>query len=217
MNCTLIDLGLTNYNDAFSLQKQCLEEVKAGSVENFLILNEHRPVYTLGRFAKKENLLIDQDQARSKGIEIVETNRGGDITFHGPGQLVAYPIINLTKFHKDVHKYLHELEELAISVLADFNIKAFTVKARTGAWTEKGKIASIGIGVSRWITYHGIAINANADLSYFKMINPCGFKDIDVTSMQDILGKKIDFEKLKLSFVDYFSKQFNVECLASSV
>jgi len=210
MECALIDLGLTDYKSAFSFQQQCLDEVKAHSAEAFLVLTEHKPVYTLGRFAKDENLLIDIDTAKSKDIDVVRTNRGGDITFHGPGQLVAYPILDLTKFHKDVHRYLHELEDLAINLFADFDIQAFKVKARTGAWTEEGKMASIGIGVSRWVTYHGIAINANVDLEYFRMINPCGFTDIKVTSMHNMLGRDVDMETLKERFISHFCRLFCV-------
>ncbi|NQT94869.1 MAG: lipoyl(octanoyl) transferase LipB [Candidatus Omnitrophica bacterium] len=210
MSYRCIDLGLTSYRSAYDFQKQCVEEVKSGSVDGFLLLTEHNPVFTLGRFAQKENLLVGTEEAESKGIDVIETNRGGDITFHGPGQLVAYPIFNLSNHHKDVHRYLRELEKVAIGTLADFGLEAFSVKARTGCWMKNGKIASIGIGISRWVTYHGIAINANVDLKFFDMINPCGFKDIDVTSMKEMLGHDIDMEALKEKFIVNFSNIFNI-------
>ncbi|NQT90896.1 MAG: lipoyl(octanoyl) transferase LipB [Candidatus Omnitrophica bacterium] len=216
MRCKSIDLGLTDFREAYKFQRQCLEEVKSGSSAGFLLFTEHRPVFTMGRFAKRDNLLIDEETAKARGIDIVKTDRGGDITFHGPGQMVAYPVFDLKKGIKDVHRFLSMLEDVAISCLKEFGIPSHRIKGRTGAWTDKGKIASIGIGVSKWVTFHGIAINANVDLDYFNMINPCGFKDIKVTSMKEMLGKEIDLPLLKDRLIKQFQHHFNIELVPAT-
>ncbi|MFC1808001.1 lipoyl(octanoyl) transferase LipB [Candidatus Omnitrophota bacterium] len=210
MECTLIDLGLTRYDQAYTFQKSCLEEVKFGSVDGVLILTEHKPVFTFGRFAKPENLLVSEDFLKEEGVDLANVERGGDITFHGPGQLVVYPIINLAKHKKDIHKFMRDLEEVVMRTLQDFSIKSFRIKGRTGVWTKKGKIASLGIAASRWITYHGLALNVSTDLKYFGMINPCGFKDINVTSVKDILGSIEDADSLKEKFMSHFCDIFNI-------
>jgi lipoyl(octanoyl) transferase len=197
LNLKVLDLGLIDYRRCYEIQKQCLSDVKLQKEEGFLILCEHHPVFTIGRFGLSENLLISKEEALSRGIEIIKTDRGGDITFHGPGQLVVYPILPLFRIYKDVHRYLHSLEEVVINILGEFGIVGYRIEGRTGVWTDFGKICSIGIGVSRWITYHGIAFNVNVDLSYFDMINPCGFKDIKVTSMKNILSREVDIQLLK--------------------
>lgn len=210
MQCISIDLGLTDYKQARAFQKECVDGVKSKVAEGFLIFTEHKPVFTLGRFAKWDNLLIDVETAESYGVEIIKTDRGGDITFHGPGQLLVYPILNLTDNRRDVHSFLRDLEEIVIRALAEFNVFSYRFNGRTGVWTKKGKIASIGIGISRWVTYHGIAINANVDLRYFEMIYPCGFKDIKVTSIKDILKKEIDSDILKCKLTRHFCDVFNL-------
>lgn len=208
--CTYIDLGLTDYRAAYIFQKQCVGEVKSKSSNGFLIFTEHKPVFTLGRFANGDNLLIGVKTAESYGIDIIKTDRGGDVTFHGPGQLLAYPILELSEGHRDVHRFLRALEEIIIRTLLEFGISSFRQKGRTGVWTEDGKISSIGIGISRWVSYHGLAVNANVDLRYFGMIHPCGFKDIKVTSMQDILKIEIDSDILKSRLTRQFCDVFNM-------
>ena len=212
MEYQCIDIGLTDYRQGLALQKEYLGLVKSGEIEGALIFTEHRPVFTLGRSADKNNFLINEKSIKAQGIEIHEADRGGDITFHGPGQLVAYPIIDLNNHYRDIHRYLRGLEEATISTLSDFQIDSFREDKRTGCWTAHGKIASIGIAASRWITYHGVAINANVDLKYFDMIHPCGFKDIKVTSIEEILSKPADLALLKQSFLNHFSKAF--QCTA---
>lgn len=215
MQCTIIDLGLTAYKRAYAFQKERAEELKSKRPGGFLIFTEHRPVFTLGRFAKRDNLLIDEESAKSRGIDIIKTDRGGDVTFHGPGQVVVYPIFNLTEIYRDVHRFLRDLEEVVILTLAEFKISPFRFKGRPGVWTDKGKISSVGIGVSRWVTYHGIAVNANVDLRYFEMIHPCGFKDIKVTSMKDILKKEVDLDALKNKLSECFCQVFNLAIMKS--
>lgn len=210
IQCKIIDLGLTDYKGAYAFQKERAEELKSKRSGGFLIFTEHRPVFTLGRFAKRDNLLIDEESAKSRGIAIIKTDRGGDVTFHGPGQVVIYPIFNLTEIYQDVHRFLRDLEEVVIRTLAEFKIPSFRFKGRPGVWTDKGKISSVGIGVSRWVTYHGIAVNADVDLRYFEMINPCGFKDIKVTSMREVLKREVDLGALKGKLSEYFRQAFNL-------
>lgn len=211
MQCSIIDLGLTDYKRAYAFQKECVEELKSKRSGGFLIFTEHKPVFTLGRFAKRDNLLINEELARAGGIDIIKTDRGGDVTFHGPGQAVTYPIFNLTEIYRDVHRFLRDLEEAVILTMSEFKIASFRFKGRPGVWTDAGKISSVGIGISRWITYHGIAVNANVDLGYFKMIYPCGFKDIRVTSMKEILKKEVGSRLLKSRLSENFRRVFNLD------
>ena len=206
-----IDLGVTDYKRAYDIQKEYLDKVKDNQADGYLLATEHKHVFTLGRFAKTNNLIAPEGELKAKGIDVVKTNRGGDITFHGPGQVVFYPIFNLSYHYKDVHRYLRELEEVIIYSLNTYGIESFRIKDRTGVWTKQGKIASIGIAISRWVTYHGFALNANVDLDYFSMINPCGFKDIKVASMKNILCHEIDMEDLKKELIKNFSTVFKAE------
>ncbi len=210
MEYKIIDLGFCDFIDAYSVQKEALSSVKSGKSDELIIFAQHHPVFTIGRSGGKENIIASEDQLNSRGINIVNTDRGGDITFHGPGQVVAYPVLDLNKRCKDMHKYLRDLEEVVILTLSDYSVNSFRVKERTGCWTDKGKIASIGVAASGWVTYHGLALNANVDLSYFSMINPCGFSDIKMTSIQDILDAEVDIEKLKKRLIRRFSDIFSV-------
>ncbi len=210
MGYKIIDLGLVSFDKAYCVQKEVLSSVKARESGESLILAEHYPVFTIGRLGKKENILAGAEKLNSRGIDIVNTDRGGDITFHGPGQIVAYPIFDLTKRCKDMHKFLRGVEEVIILTLSDYGIDSFRIKGRTGCWTDKGKIASIGVAASGWVTYHGLALNANVDLSYFDMINPCGFNNISMTSMQEILCEEVGMEKLKKGLISRFSDVFEI-------
>ena len=210
MEYKIIDLGLVGFDEAYSVQKEALSSVKSGKSEELSIFAQHHPVFTLGRSGKKENILASAEQLNSRGIDIVNTDRGGDITFHGPGQIVAYPILDLSKRCKDMHKFLRDLEEVVILTLFDYGIDSFKIKERTGCWTDKGKITSIGVAASGWVTYHGLALNANVDLSYFDMINPCGFNDIRMTSMQEILDAEVDLEKLKKRLIKHLNDVFEI-------
>lgn len=213
MKCTCIDLGRINYNDAYLIQRKHIAYVKARREEEYLIFVEHNNTFTLGRGADWNNLLISKEKAASRGIEVVEIDRGGDITYHGPGQVVAYPVFNLARHYKDVHRYLHDLEEVVIRTLAEYNIHSHRREERLGVWTNQGKICSIGVGITNWVTYHGLAVNANVDLKYFDMINPCGFKDINVTSMEGLLRREIDVNELKDSMIRHFSGVFDLDII----
>jgi len=174
-----------------------------GSIEDLLILVEHNHVYTLGRSGKESNLLLDKELLKKKGIEFWEIERGGDITYHGPGQIVGYPIFDLTNIKKDVYDFLRNIEEVLIRVLKEYGIDGKRIKGKTGVWVRGEKIASIGVKISRWITWHGFALNVNTDLSYFDDIILCGLKDAKPTSMERLLGKELDMEEVEKKIVNY--------------
>jgi lipoyl(octanoyl) transferase len=185
--------------------------------QNYLLFVEHPPVYTLGKSGKMENVLINEEQREERGIEFYQTNRGGDITFHGPEQIVGYPILDLEKFYTDIGRYLRELEEVIILTLADFGIIAGRSAGETGVWidaTIKGKerkICAMGVRCSRWITMHGFALNVNTDLSYFNHIIPCGIQNKKVTSIKEELGRGVSMKEVKEVLKKNFEKVFNVE------
>ncbi len=190
-----IDLGRTAYKDIWALQKELVAKRRQGLIPDCLIVTEHNPVITMGRGTSRENLLVTEDALQKKGVELYEIERGGDITFHGPGQLVAYPIVDLTVRGRDVHKYLRDLEQLMISTLADFGLEAGVKDGLTGVWVDNQKVGAIGVAVSKWVTYHGLALNVNTDLDYFKLINPCGITQFPVGSVSGLLKEEISLEK----------------------
>ena len=229
------DLGRMDYKTAWDYQDVLMKEnleLKAVSnrqlvignekdnelrTKNYLLFVEHPPVYTLGKSGKMENVLIDEAQRKERGIEFYQTNRGGDITFHGLDQIVGYPIIDLEKFYTDIGRYLRELEEVIILTLADYNIVAGRSAGETGVWIDaaiKGKerkICAMGVRCSRWITMHGFALNVNTDLSYFNHIIPCGIQNKKVTSIKEELGRAVPLEDVKEKLKENFAKVFNVE------
>jgi lipoyl(octanoyl) transferase len=188
--------------------------------DHYLLFVEHPAVYTLGKSGKKENVLINEEELNEKKIQFFNTNRGGDITFHGPGQVVAYPIFDLEKFYTDIGKYLRNLEEIIILTLADYGIKGGRSIGETGVWIEPGvlgrerKICAIGVRCSRWVTMHGFAFNVNTDLSYFNHIIPCGITDKQVTSLEKELGNKVNMEEVKKKIQQNFEKVFNANLVA---
>ncbi|RMD93589.1 MAG: lipoyl(octanoyl) transferase, partial [Calditrichaeota bacterium] len=168
-------------------------------------------VYTFGKSGKKEHLLIDESEARRRGIEIFWIDRGGDITFHGPGQLVGYPIFDLHDHYLDVGRFLRDLEECLIRTLSDFEIRAGRIEGLTGVWVENKKVAAIGVKLSRWITKHGFALNVNTNLSYFNHIVPCGISDKPVTSMQQLLGDEVDMAAVIRQVIVHFEEIFSIK------
>jgi len=206
-------IGLVPYRKALNIQHRLLEMRKNGEIGDTLLLLEHPPTFTIGRKGDKEHLLINERYLSDRGIHFEEISRGGDITFHGPGQLVGYPIIDLNEKGRDVHKYLRGLEELIILVLEDFGVQANRIEGLTGVWVEGHKIASIGVGVKRWVTYHGFALNVNTELSYFDMIVPCGIPDVRMTSIAGWLGEKegIQMEDVEEALIKSFIKTFNFD------
>jgi lipoyl(octanoyl) transferase len=234
------DLGLMEYKAAWDYQELLLQEnIRRKSVvyslesgagntvisthdsilttQHYLLFVEHPPVYTLGKSGNIENVLINEEMRTRKGIEFFRTNRGGDITFHGPQQIVGYPILDLEKFETDIGKYLRKIEEVIILTLADYGIKGDRSPGETGVWIDpdvKGKerkICAIGVRTSRWITMHGFAFNVNTDLSYFNFIIPCGISNKQVTSLEKELGRKVDMDEAKEKVKRNFEKVFGVE------
>jgi len=218
------DLGLISYSDALEVQEEYfnknLDEKKStgnNNTKNTLLFCEHKHVYTLGKSGAENNLLINDKFLKSIDAEYYKSSRGGDITYHGPGQIVGYPIFDLEKFDMLARKYIYSLEQVIIETLKEYNIKAERLDGATGVWldtnnpTKTRKICAIGVKVSRWISMHGFAFNVNTDLSYFGHINPCGFTDRGVTSLQKELGKEIDIKQVEEKLKKNFSMVFDVE------
>ncbi len=212
------------YEPSWALQKQLQErlvrakrKVPAEDIPHVFLLVEHPPVYTLGKSGDISNLLVDDADLESFGASFVRIDRGGDITYHGPGQLVGYPILDLDRFYTDIHRYLRELEEMIIRTCADFGVTAGRVEGRTGVWLEaddrgiERKISAMGIHCSRWVTMHGFAFNLNTCLEHFSLIVPCGIGDRDVTSLSRELGEVIDELKVQKSLLHHFSDLFRTD------
>ena len=196
----IVDLGTVDYQKALDLQHHLWSRRVGGEVPDLLLILEHPHVITLGRRGERSSLLVSQDVLEAMEIPLFHTERGGDVTYHGPGQLVAYPIFNLKEYGYRLIKYVCELEEVILAVLRDFGIEGKKDSSNRGVWAEGDKIASIGVAIRRWVSFHGIALNYNTDLKYFDLINPCGLKKVRITSMEKILGRNIPREKL-----EYFS------------
>jgi lipoate-protein ligase B len=194
---SFIDLDIMEYDEALTLQKSLVQKKKNGDPVDYIILVEHYPVITLGNRGSELNLLANQDELEKNGVSISHTDRGGDITYHGPGQLVCYPIIDLKIYRTDVRWYISKLEDIVINVCLGFGIQATTKPNMRGVWVGKEKIASIGVRVTKWITYHGFAFNANTNLSHFDLIVPCGLNGVKMTSIQKITGNSVNMQTLK--------------------
>lgn len=207
--CTLLRPGLVAYQEAWQLQQRIAETVRAGS-DPTLILLEHPPTYTLGVRGKAEHLLLSQEAFLSRGAEVHRTDRGGDVTFHGPGQLVGYPILDIRPYGEGPSWYVHTLEATLIDVLARFGIAAGRSERNRGVWIGDAKIAAIGVRVSRGITTHGFALNVNTDLTYFQHIVPCGLADAGVTSMQQRTGETFDMRDVEEEVAFAFARHFKV-------
>ncbi|TCC93394.1 lipoyl(octanoyl) transferase LipB [Pedobacter frigiditerrae] len=224
-----IDWGLTDYQDAWNRQEEILTKTVAIKSKNrtenltletpnYLIFNEHPHVYTLGKSGHPENLLLDEQGLIEKKATYYKINRGGDITYHGPGQIVGYPILDLDNFFTDIHLYLRTLEEAVILTLADYDITAGRYEGYTGVWLDADngkarKICAMGVRCSRWVTMHGFAFNVNVDLDYFKNIVPCGIDDKDVTSMQRELGRALDMEEVKGKLKNHIAELFRMQLI----
>ncbi len=203
-----IDLGFADYKKVWDLQKETHLKKQNSNIDDVLYTVEHNHVYTLGKTGIRDHILISDENMNLMGISYYEIDRGGDITYHGPGQLVVYPILDLNNYYKDTHRYLRELEETVILTLKEIGIDAHREEEYTGVWVGEEKICAIGIKVSKWITMHGIAFNINTNLSYFDKIIPCGIFHKGVTSVEKITGNKADFEEIKEIFVYNFKKVF---------
>ena len=204
MDISVKDLGICNYNIALSKQEFTREELIKKTGKDTLILLEHNHIYTLGKNANRDNIL-------NNDCEIIQTDRGGDVTYHGPGQLVGYPIINLKRIGLSVKSYVNHIESLLIAVLYDYNIDAHTKKGKPGVWIDDRKIGSIGIRVSHGVTTHGFSLNVNTDMNYFSNIISCGIDDVLMTSMEKELGTELFIDDIKQSIILHFNRLFNIQ------
>jgi len=207
----ILDLGFVEYRKALALQKEFVARRRLGEVEDSCFMVEHPAVFTIGRTGKRENLLVSESELAIAGIEVIGVDRGGDITFHGPGQLLIYPIIDLKGKAKDLHRYLRDLEELGLRILSGYAIRGQRIKEKTGIWVGKAKIASIGVAARDWVTYHGISINVNVDLRFFSMINPCGMKGIEVTSLGVLLNRDVAMREVKERALEHLKDVFGLK------
>lgn len=203
-------LGLVDYESALAIQKETELAVKTGSRPDTLLLLEHPHTLTIGRRGDSSAVLLDEEQLRLRNVTLFETNRGGKVTYHGLGQLVGYPIINLSPDREDVHRYVRDLEEVLIRTMSDFGIDAFRIEGLTGVHTERGKVAAIGVHIARWITTHGFALNVNTDLSYFDLIIAC--EGEPVTSMEELLGHETELRVVEEHLIANFSQVFSYPC-----
>jgi lipoyl(octanoyl) transferase len=206
--CEAQYLGRITYADGLRLQADAVEALRDDMAPEQLFLLEHNHVFTLGRAANRANILLSQESLEAEGIEVFETGRGGDVTYHGPGQLVGYPIINLKPDRQDVHRYVRDLEEVLIRTIADYGISGARIKGLTGVWVGNEKIAAIGVRIARWITSHGFALNVNTDLRFFRMIVPCGITDKGVTSIAQILGREVALQEIAERAARHFAEVF---------
>jgi len=217
MQCVLHRLELIDYREAYDIQKKFWAQKLEGQAADVLLLLEHPPTFTIGKSGKLENLLLAKEELAKEGVSLFFTNRGGDITYHGPGQLVAYPIIDLRRRGKDIHRYIHDLQEVVIQTLADLSIRAKRDKKHVGVWVGNDKIAAIGVGVRRWIAMHGLALNVNPNLAHFSLINPCGILDREVTSIAKVLSREVPMEVVVKGLVKHFSEVFDADIQWGSV
>lgn len=216
MSTTLIvDMGLTGYGEAYALQKRVAAARKAGAIADVLLFCEHPHVITQGRNGKREHLLASEHVLRQKGVEFFETSRGGDITYHGPGQIVGYPILNLGAIRRDVVWYVRMLEEAMIRATAEFGLAAGRVSGKTGIWIGKSpaeeKLGAIGVHISRWVTSHGFAYNVSTDLRYFDLIVPCGIADRKATSLERALGIGVSLTEARAYLAKHLADVFGFE------
>jgi lipoyl(octanoyl) transferase len=229
----IIELGVKSYNDSLKIQEELFQKtIELKSVnrkedtqiptQNYLLWVEHTPVITLGKSGKIKNLLLGEKQLKEKGIEYYPTNRGGDITFHGPGQIVGYPIMDLDNFFTDIHKYLRYLEEAILLTLEEYDLNGARSIGETGVWLDVGtpfarKICAMGVKASRWVTMHGFALNVNTNLSYFDYIVPCGIKGKAVTSLAKELGREIPFKEVKDKLEVHLANLFEATISSSGI
>jgi lipoyl(octanoyl) transferase len=213
-----VPLGRMPYAEALELQRQIARDRISGAIpQDILLLMEHPPVVTLGRASKEKNLIASPEFLQSKGVELFEVERGGDVTFHGPGQLVGYPIIDLKRHREDLHWYLRKIEEALINTLADFAIPGERNTAYTGVWTRGRKIASIGVHAREWVTWHGFALNVTTDLSYFDLIVPCGINGVVMTSIARELGlEQVSIQDVRDRVSAKFAEAFDLTAVVTS-
>ena len=223
----LRDIGKSSFSDAWQYQEEIFKKTIDQKIENrsseskietdnFLIITEHNPVYTIGKSGDISNLLLNDDEMKTQGIEFYKINRGGDITYHGPGQIMGYPIIDLDNFFTDINLYLRKLEEVIINTLKSYDLEGFTIKGETGVWVKDNnglskKVCAFGIRASRWVTMHGFSFNVNPELNYFKNIIPCGITDKGVTSVSELINRNIEMTEIKQILYKNFAESFSAK------
>ena len=223
----LRDIGKSSFSDAWQYQEEIFKKTIDQKIENrsseskietdnFLIITEHNPVYTIGKSGDISNLLLNDNEMKTEGIEFYKINRGGDITYHGPGQIMGYPIIDLDNFFTDINLYLRKLEEVIINTLKSYDLRGFTIKGETGVWVKDNnglskKVCAFGIRASRWVTMHGFSFNVNPELNYFKNIIPCGIKDKGVTSVSELKNSNIEMNQIKQILYKNFAESFSAK------
>jgi lipoyl(octanoyl) transferase len=223
----LRDIGKSSFSDAWEYQEDIFKKIIDQKIKNrsnknkmetnnFLIITEHEPVYTIGKSGDISNLLLNDDEMKTQGIEFYKINRGGDITYHGPGQIMGYPIIDLDNFFTDINLYLRKLEEVIINTLKSYDLEGFTIKGETGVWVKDNnglskKVCAFGIRASRWVTMHGFSFNVNPELNYFKNIIPCGITDKGVTSVSELKNRIIEMNEIKQILYKNFAESFSAK------
>lgn len=219
MNINIVNLGPMDYKEALEIQERLLTLRIEGRIQDTLLLVEHPPVLTLGRRGEYSNILVPRQLLEAQGVGIYEVSRGGDITYHGPGQIVGYPIMDLKNYGKDIKQFVWNVEDVFIRLLQEqYGITARREEKKyTGVWVGEEKITAIGIYVKQWVTMHGFAFNVNTNLEHFQWINPCGITDKGVTSLRKLLGREMDFEVLNRQVVEYFCGVFGVEPVPASI
>jgi lipoyl(octanoyl) transferase len=204
-------LARIRYAEGLDLQARLVKERQAGEIPDTLLLLEHDPVFTLGRNARKDNVLLAEETLRARGFDVFESGRGGDVTYHGPGQVVGYPILDLSPDRRDVHRYVRDLEEVMIRCCAEYGVDAGRVEGLTGTWVGNDKVGAIGVRISRWVTSHGFALNVSTDLAPFGLIVPCGIRGRGVTSLEQVLGQPVPLDgvmtRLAVHFGGVFERQ----------
>ncbi|OGO79359.1 MAG: lipoyl(octanoyl) transferase [Clostridiales bacterium GWB2_37_7] len=212
MKLNVVFLGKCNYEKALEIQYKLVEKRQKGEIDDTLILVEHPPVITIGRGGDEANVVASEEYLNSMGIDVVRTNRGGDVTYHGDGQIVVYPIVNIKDLKMGIRDFVYNLEEIFIQLLIDkYNIEAGRYPEYTGVWIENRKIAAIGLAVKRGVTMHGVAFNVNTNLKHFQLIVPCGITGKEVTSIEKLIGSKADFDELNKLVLEYYCKIFNYD------
>ena len=211
MQCVVRRLGQIEYRKAYELQKELLQERLKGQIADTLLLLEHPPTITVGKVGKLENVLVSPAELATAGVSLILTDRGGDVTYHGPGQIVGYPILDLRERNRDAHQYVHNLEEMLIRTLADYGVESERDPSHAGVWVNDEEVAALGLSIHRWITMHGFALNVNTDLNHFSLINPCGFTSKTATSMARLLGYELPTGEVTRRLLFHFANVFEVE------
>lgn len=212
----LIDLGVIDYNSALDIQCKVLDMVSSGVFHGIILFLEHSPVITIGNNRNRKNIISNEADLKKQGIELIQSNRGGDVTFHGPGQLVCYPVFNLNYFGKDLGVFVYKLEQIVIDVLQEYKIKGTRIEKLRGVFVGAGKIASVGIHVKKWITFHGFSFNINVNLGYFDNIIACGLRDYVPVSLEKLLGKPVSISDVKELVNEKIKKIFGVSTCKQS-